>query len=333
MRLLKNREVRFTLYILCAAAVFFTVLAFFGGAVPGTIMLAASVFFISVHLVSVKKRYDAIAKLSASIDLVLHGDDNVFITESREGELSLLESEISKVLLRLRENSERLKNDKLHLSDAIADISHQLRTPLTSINLTLSRLIGGNVTQEERIKLLYELRSRLSRIEWLVEALLKISKIDAGTAVFRSEPVSVADIVARASEPFAIALELKDQRLITDIGNQSFIGDTAWSTEAISNIIKNCMEHTPEGGYIKISAEETPLYTEIVIGDSGEGIDKADLPHLFERFYRGRNSAETSVGIGLALTRAIIAEQQGSIKAENSASGALFTIRFYKRII
>lgn len=333
MRLLKNREVRFTLYILCAGAVLFTVPTFFCGKIPGIVMLIASVFFISVYLVSVKKRYDAIAKLSATIDLVLHGDDNVLITESREGELSLLESEISKMLLRLRENSERLKNDKLRLSDAIADISHQLRTPLTSINLTLSRLIGGNDTHEERIKLLYELKSRLSRIEWLVEALLKISKIDAGTAVFRSEPVSVADIVARASEPFAIALELKDQRLITDIDNQSFIGDAAWSTEAISNIIKNCTEHTPEGGFIKISAEETPLYTEIVIGDSGEGIDKADLPHLFERFYRGKNSAETSVGIGLALTRAIIAEQQGSIKAENSVSGALFTIRFYKRII
>lgn len=333
MKLLKNREVRFTLYILCAGAVFFTFLAFFCGKTPGIVMLIASVFFISVYLISVKKRYDAIAKLSASIDHVLHGGDNVLITESREGELSLLESEISKMLLRLRENSERLKNDKLRLSDAIADISHQLRTPLTSINLTLSRLIGGDVTQEERIKLLYELKSRLSRIEWLVEALLKMSKIDAGTAVFRNESVSVAEIVARASEPFAIALELKDQRLITDIGNQSFIGDASWTAEAISNIIKNCMEHTPEGGYIKISAEETPLYTEIRIVDSGEGIDKADLPHLFERFYRGKNSAETSVGIGLALTRAIIAEQHGSIKAENSASGALFTIRFYKRII
>ncbi len=333
MKLLKNREVRFTLYILCAGAVFFTFLAFFCGKTPGIVMLIASVFFISVYLISVKKRYDAIAKLSASIDLVLHGADNVLITQSREGELSLLESEISKMLLRLRENSERLKNDKLRLSDAIADISHQLRTPLTSINLTLSRLIGGDVTQEERIKLLYELKSRLSRIEWLVEALLKMSKIDAGTAVFRNESVSVAEIVARASEPFAIALELKDQRLITDIGEQSFIGDASWTAEAISNIIKNCMEHTPEGGYIKISAEETPLYTEIRIGDSGEGIDKADLPHLFERFYRGKNSAETSVGIGLALTRAIIAEQHGSIKAENSASGALFTIRFYKRII
>ncbi len=333
MKLLKNREVRFTLYILCAGAVFFTFLAFFCGKTPGIVMLIASVFFISVYLISVKKRYDAIAKLSASIDLVLHGADNVLITQSREGELSLLESEISKMLFRLRENSERLKNDKLRLSDAIADISHQLRTPLTSINLTLSRLIGGDVTQEERIKLLYELKSRLSRIEWLVEALLKMSKIDAGTAVFRNESVSVAEIVARASEPFAIALELKDQRLITDIGNQSFIGDASWTAEAISNIIKNCMEHTPEGGYIKISAEETPLYTEIRIGDSGEGIDKADLPHLFERFYRGKNSAETSVGIGLALTRAIIAEQHGSIKAENSASGALFTIRFYKRII
>jgi signal transduction histidine kinase len=127
-------------------------------------------------------------------------------------------------------------------------------------------------------------------------------------------------------------MELRDLELKLSVSDEAFTGDLYWSVEALSNILKNCMEHTPAGGRIEIKASENALYTEIIVSDSGPGIDPEDLPHLFERFYKGKNSSENTVGIGLALSRMIAAEQNGIIKAENGkARGAVFTLRFYKR--
>jgi signal transduction histidine kinase len=170
---------------------------------------------------------------------------------------------------------------------------------------------------------------------WLISTLLKISKLDAGTVKFKSEPVSVPQLVKKASEPFAVPMDLRGQQLRTDISaGAAFLGDLYWTSEAIGNIIKNCTENTPEGGEIGITAAENALYTEIVIEDSGCGIDEADLPHIFERFYKGKNSSEQSAGIGLALARMIIAAENGTVKAENKKDGgARFTVRFYKSTV
>lgn len=198
----------------------------------------------------------------------------------------------------------------------------------------LARL-GQETDPQERRKLLYEAGQLQGRISWLVEALLKISRIDAGTAVFVQEQVEVQKLMDSVLEPFAIPIELREQQVKLDIpAETAFTGDFSWSCEAVSNIVKNCMEHAGEGGVLTLRAQENSLYTELVIEDNGPGIDPEDLPHLFERFYKGKCSFGSGIGIGLALSRMIIKQQNGSIRGENRAEGgARFTIRFYKGIV
>ena len=181
---------------------------------------------------------------------------------------------------------------------------------------------------------MHKLSQLIARTDYLINVLLKMSKIDAGTVTFEKKQVSVEKLIAKAAEPLEVALELKGQTLITDLRDESLIGDLSWTTEAIGNIIKNCHEHTPRGGTITVKAESTPIYTEITISDSGSGIDREDLTHIFERFYKGKNSSDNSFGIGLALAQTIITGQDGTIKASNGRDGgAEFTIRFYKQTV
>lgn len=333
MKLLKNPEVIKITLLFLTAGIAFSIAAFLFDTNAGFLMLGAWAFFLIVFLWFTGRRYNALAELSLSIDRILHGEQ-LSVADSKEGELSILSSELQKMLNRLKEQAEALQQDKITLSDAIADISHQLRTPLTSMNLTVSLLRKSELSPEKRMTLLRELNKSLERIEWLVEALLKISKIDAGTAIFRRDTVSAKELIEKACENLLIPMELKEQTLSVSVRDESYVGDFQWSSEAIGNIVKNCMEHTPVGGEIRIAAEETALYTQLVICDNGVGFAKEDIPHLFERFYKGSNASAESVGIGLALARMIIAAQNGVITAANHPKGgALFTIRFYKGII
>ena len=226
-----------------------------------------------------------------------------------------------------------LLEDKSYLANALADISHQVRTPLTSINLLVDLLSESNISDERRMKLTHELLGLLSRIDWLITTLLKISKLDAGTVQFKQETISLNELISKATAPLLIPVEIMEQNLhINTTGN--FTGDVSWTVEAISNVVKNCIEHTPNGGDIRIAASETPLFTEIVISDSGTGIAKEDLPHIFDRFYKSKNAGDKNFGIGLSLARMIITNQNGVIKAENNTTkGALFKIRFYKSTV
>lgn len=225
-----------------------------------------------------------------------------------------------------------MQKDKIYLADSIADISHQLRTPLTSMNLVLTLLKREQNSPERQQELLRELTILLSQMDSLITALLKISQIDAGTAEFQQEPVSVYKVPSRAAEGIAIPMELRGQTMtISGDAQASYLGDEMWSAEALGNILKNCMEHMGENGKLEISVMENVMYTEIMIEDNGKGIAKEDLPHLFERFYRGKNADSGSFGIGLALSRMIISQQNGTIKVANRhQGGARFTIRFYK---
>lgn len=299
-----------------------------------SLIALSSILYGLLHFAFTRRRYMVIEKLSASIDRILHGQTHALISESAEGELSILHCEIQKMLCRLQEAAEALQADKVHLTDAIADISHQLRTPLTSLNLTVSMLSTEKLSDDKRLLLTHDLRKALRRIDWLIEALLKLSRLDAGTVVFQEEKVCVAKLIEKTVEPMTVAMELKDISLNCHAAEEAYTGDMAWSAEALSNIIKNCVEHTDVGGDIEILSSETPLYTEILIRDTGKGFDASDLPHLFERFYKGKGASDESIGIGLALARTIIARQNGTIQASNRREGgAQFTIRFYKGII
>jgi signal transduction histidine kinase len=213
----------------------------------------------------------------------------------------------------------------------MADISHQIRSPLTASNLILSLLREPDLPLSKRKKLLQELMQLFSRIDWLVESLLKMSKMDAGTVRFQETPVNAGDLIRQAAEPLMIPMELREQAFsLHGDPKAAFTGDPAWSQEAILNILKNCMEHTPLGGCIQASFSQNAIYTEIIIEDNGPGFDSEDLPHLFERFYKGKNASQQSVGIGLALARMVVSRQNGTLKAENRPEGgARFTIKFY----
>ena len=171
-------------------------------------------------------------------------------------------------------------------------------------------------------------------MQWLVETLLKMSKIEAGTVTFKKERIIADELVKKACEPLLIPLELRGVELSIQTGDAGLTGDIDWLSEAIGNIVKNCMEHTSEGGNITVLAEENALYTELVVEDTGTGFAPEDIPHIFERFYKGKNSGSESVGIGLALCRTIITGLDGTIQAENGKEGgARFEIRFYKNVV
>ena len=333
IKLLKNKEVRRTLILQIIVALASVIISNFIDERAGIIALIFSTLFILIYYISTYKRYKRIASLASDINKVLHGDNSISLENYSEGELAILHSEIYKMTVRLREQQNNLINDKKYLADSIADISHQIRTPLTSINLLVQLLSAPNLTDERRQELTHELYGMLSRIDWLITTLLKISKLDAGTVTFKKEKVSLQTLINKSCSTLLVPIELRGQELVINT-NGDFVGDLSWTCKAIGNIVKNCMEHTQEGGKIEIEACENALYTEITIKDNGTGIAKEDMPHIFERFYKGKDSDDKSFGVGLALSRMIITSQKGTVKAENhNPHGAKFTIRFYKGIV
>lgn len=303
---------------------------------PATIwLLVALMIIIDIVVFSFDQiRNLKIKRLSKSIDSILFGQNDVLITDCSEGELSIFQNEISKMTIRLKEQSDMLLSDKVKLTNAIADIFHQLRTPLTSMNINVALLEDEDITYEQRLEITRKIYKQLDRIQWLVESLLKISKIDSKTAEFKSENLLVSKVLNKALEPLLVPLDIKDINLEVNVVDEAFTGDLNWSVEAIGNVLKNCMEHTPNGGMISIECKETVLFTSIIIKDTGEGFSEEDLPYLFERFYNGKNAGKESIGIGLSLSRMIISEQNGTIVASNNKEGgACFEIKFYKNII
>lgn len=329
--MLRNREFRQFAILFSLMAVATIMLGFAINSAAGILAIVCAAFYGTAFFVFTKVRYKNIARISNQIDLVLHNADHLYIGESDEGELSILHSEITKMMLRIREQNDVLKKEKEHLADSLADIAHQLRTPLTSANLILS-LLANNPDENERKALVRETEELLVRMDWLITSLLKLSRLDAGIVVFQREQIDVNNLICTALRPFLIPMELHDIDLQIDVSKGVLIqGDSGWLSEAIQNILKNCIESAGENGKIEIACRSNPLFTEITIHDSGAGFEKEDLPCLFDRFYRGKNPNTAGYGIGLALCRMIITRQGGTIIAKNHAQGgAIFFIRFPK---
>ena len=335
MMFLRNPEIRRSVLIWTGIAVVLVLPAALWSPAAAIGAAATAVVFGVLHFLETRRRYQRLAGLSREIDRVLHGAARDQLDRYREGELAILHNELSKMTIRLQQQAEALSQDKRFLSDAMADLSHQLRTPLTSLRLVASMLSDGEITEDRRLELLRELHSLLGRLDWLIETMLKLSRLDAGTVQMASEPVDAARLVREAAAPLAVPMDLRDLRLQVQVEEgASFRGDLAWSEEALGNVLKNCMEHTPPGGEIRVTVRTTPIYTEFAVADNGPGIDPEDLPHLFERFYKGRDAGPTSVGIGLALAQQIVTRQNGTIRASNGRDGgARFTIRFYSETV
>lgn len=331
--MLHNRELRWDVIILLTAAV---VLSGAGSCISpacGIFACIAGLTAFGVHFALTAYRYRRLRKLSEDLDRLLYSGTPMPIREYMEGELSVLANQVQKLARHLAEAAEASKSDKLQLADALANISHQLRTPLTAMNLTATMLSDPALTPQRRQELTMELKNLLSRTDWLVETLLKLSKMDAGTVKLASEQVAISKLIDQASSPLLIPMELREQKLIVSCGTEQFAGDLTWTAEALGNVLKNCMEHTPTGGSVTVTAEETALYTQITVQDTGPGFAPKDIPHLFERFYKGTNAVQNSYGIGLALARTVISAQNGTVQASNTPAGARFVIKFYKQNI
>jgi signal transduction histidine kinase len=192
-------------------------------------------------------------------------------------------------------------------------------------------LCDAQLPEEQRVAFTARMRLQLERLQWLVSALLKMSRLDAGTVRFQPQRVPARSLIDKACAPLLIPMELKNQTLRIEVGEATLLCDEHWTCEALLNVVKNCVEHTPQDGAITIACEENPLFCQITVTDTGGGIDEADLPHIFTRFYRGKNAADDSVGIGLAMAAAIVQGQGGSIAARSlPGSGSVFTLRFLK---
>lgn len=306
------------------------------GRQPAVILGGMCIVFMLVFLWHNRRHYMAMSVLAEEIDRVLHGENVSIMENCREGDLPILSDQIKKMVRRLKEQQSILQKEKTFLADAMADISHQMKTPLTSIHLLLSFLQEEKLPYEKRMEYVKEIMVLTGRIDWMVYALLRMAKLDAGTAVLQNTPYDARTLIQKSYESLAVSMDIRGItfRQETDVEN-AIVGDISWMAEAVSNILKNCMEHTAEGGEIVFSIQETALYFLLEITDSGEGIDEEDLPHVFERFYRGKHADENSVGIGLALAKQIIESQNGTVQVRNrkKEKGTQFMIRLYKSAV
>lgn len=327
----RNREVRkFAVLFLVMTAVT-TGLGFAINMAAGILAAVAAAAFGTAFFLFTRARYQNIARISDQIDLVLHNAERLYIEDADEGELSILSSEITKMTQRIREQNDALRKEKEHLAESLADIAHQLRTPLTSTNLILS-LLASHPEEAERKAFIREAEELLVRMDWLLTSLLKLSRLDAGIVAFQSVQVDIESLISAAIRPLMIPMDLHDIAFEARVPEGAVIqGDSDWLSEAIQNILKNCMESIGSHGKIELVCEDTPLFTEIIIHDSGSGFQEEDLPHLFDRFYRGKQADTAGYGIGLALSKMIITRQGGMVMARNHPQGgAVFALRFSK---
>lgn len=278
----------------------------------GIICLVSCGALLAIFCLYTRNQTREIRRLSDYLTTLVNGTAPLLVpANNQEGELSLLENNIYKTARKLQTQAELMQKDKTYLADALADVSHQLKTPITSMTVMTDLLLEEDLPAEKRLEFLKGISAQLEKMQWMITTLLKISKFDAGTAVLHKEPVELAAVVEQALAPFIIQAELRQMTLAVD-----------------------CLEHMDNGGTLRLTGTQTALYCQLVIADDGCGIEKEDLPHIFERFYKGKNAGADSVGIGLALSKSVLNRENATVEVQSTVGvGTTFTIRFYRNII
>ena len=279
-----------------------------------------------------KKKENDIQDIIKYLEQINQKNYELKIDSISEDELSILKNEIYKTTILLKETAENIKQDKMNLKKSLEDISHQLKTPLTSIYITLDNLIEDpNMDEKIRNDFIRDIKREATNINFLVQSLLKLSQFDTNTIHFTKEKVNVKKIINNAIKNISPLCDLKNITIRVNSNEDiDLVCDSKWQTEAITNILKNCAEHSSNNQQILINYNQNTAYTLIEIKDFGKGISQKDLPHIFERFYKGENSNIDSIGIGLSLTKSIIEKDDGLINVKSSPSGTTFTIKYYK---
>lgn len=284
-------------------------------------------------LVYLMRRQREIGQLCSYVDEVSRGEFRLDVSRNRDSELSRLKNELYKLTIFLREQTKTAVDNRKALADAVADISHQLKTPLTSVTVLVDNLLENqHMDSMVRNRFLQEISSQLSGVSWLIATLLKLSRLDAGVVELEQKPLSVRALAEKVCQKLELLAEWRQVELKLQIPEEIWItGDEQWLTEALLNLVKNAVEHSDAGGEVLVTARENDVYTLVTVRDQGEGISAEEQKHLFERFYRGRSAGADSVGIGLALSREIVVRQGGYITVESDEEkGTTFFIKFIK---
>lgn len=296
-------------------------------------ILIYSLTIILIIIIYNKKEKAKINKITNYLKELNNHQYSLAIEDNQEEDLSLLKNEIYKTAITLNEQTLLLKKDKESLKDSLSDISHQLKTPLTSINLMIDTLRHqDNLSSTERRELLNNIHRKITNTNFLVHSLLKLSKFDANTIEFNRQNNTLSKILKEVLDNLSTLSDLKDIKInIKGSKDISLYCDYKWEVEALTNIIKNCIEHSNNSSKIDITYQKNDIFTKIIIQDNGCGISKKDLPHIFERFYKAQNSSKDSIGIGLSLAKTIIEKDNGYITVDSVINkGTTFTIKYLK---
>lgn len=297
------------------------------------LVIIAVSLLIAIFLMYNRRKDKNIAQITKYIEQINKKNYKLDIEENTEDELSILKNEIYKTTVMLKEVAQNSQKDKINLKNSLSDISHQLKTPLSSILVMLDNIIEDrNMDKEVQAEFIRNIKREIININFLVNSLLKLSKFDADVVEFTNTKVNIDDIVKEATLNVAALCDLKDVKIkVYEHSNFSIYCDYKWQIEAITNILKNCVEHSKQDSIVEIRLEDNKLYSKIDIKDYGTGIDREDSPHIFDRFYKGKNSAKNSVGIGLALAKSIIEKNNGYIEVNSKVGiGSTFSIKYFK---
>lgn len=297
------------------------------------IIVLLGVIAIIVALIYTNKRDKSLRSINKYLDKVNNGNYELKIEDNGEDEISRLRNELYKTTILLRESAENSEKEKTNLNNSLADISHQLKTPLTSIRIMLDNIEENpNMDEKTRNEFIEEISRQIDWISSLVISLLKLAKFDAGAIVMQDTQINVKKLIDNVINNLAIMIDIKNIKIEEKIDEDVILrADYNWQLEALTNIIKNCIEHSKEDSKIKIEVENNSIFVKIKITDEGEGIAKEDLSHIFERFYKSKQASENSIGIGLSLAKTIIEKENGYIKVDSElGKGTTFEIKYLK---
>lgn len=290
------------------------------------------ILMITTFFIYSRKREKNINEITEYIRQINKKNYELKIDSISEDELSILKNEIYKTTVMLKEAAENSKKDKVNLKKSLEDISHQIRTPLTSIIIMLDNIIENqNMDEKTKNNFIREIKRNIININFLVENILKLSKLESNTVEYKKEKNFLTNILKESIKNVSLLCDLKNIKIVINgEKNIKMTCDIKWQIEAITNILKNCIEYSEENQKIYVEYNQNNVYTKITIKDFGKGISDKDLPNIFKRFYKGKNSSKDSIGIGLALSKAIIEEDNGNIEVVSSNKGTVFTIKYYK---
>lgn len=295
------------------------------------IYLIICLVYLTIIINNDKRKEKEINEVIKIIEEINNKNYSFKMKDINEEDLSLLKNEIYKTTIMLNEISEISKKDKKELEESLEDISHQLKTPLTSILIMIDTLLDDeDMDQNTREDFLRNMKREVMNINFLVKSILKLSRLDTNTVKFISKKESVKEIIKEAILNVSLLSDLKNVKIETNLSDSFITCDYKWQIEALTNILKNSIEHSYENNKVLIESSENNAYVKITIKDFGTGIAKEDINHIFERFYKGKDSDYDSIGIGLALSKSIIEKQNGKISVESSDDGTTFTIKYFK---